>query len=83
MRSEVHAMAATAFICAAVSISHASAYPYAVTVASHPTDVSASRHYSHHRGYHSYRAARHVRCQYHYFPRYEWNPGCGYWWDYP
>jgi hypothetical protein len=80
MRSEVHAMAATVFICAAASISHASAHPS--TVASPPTEVSASRHHPHHRRYESYRAPPHLRCQYHYFPRYEWNPGCGYWWDY-
>ena len=51
MRSEVHAMAATVFICAAVSISQASAYPSIVAVASPPTDVSASRHHTHHRRY--------------------------------
>ena len=44
-------MAATVFICAAVSISQASAYPSIVAVASPPTDVSASRHYTHHRRY--------------------------------
>jgi hypothetical protein len=77
MRSEVHAMAATVFICA---ISQASAYPSIVAVASPPTDVSASRHYTHHR---TYATPPHTRCQYHYFPGYEWNPGCGHWWDYP
>jgi hypothetical protein len=83
MRSEVHAMAASAFICAAVFISQASAYPSVAIVASPPTDVSANRYYRHHRGREGYRAPPHPRCQYHYFPRYEWSPGCGYWWDYP
>jgi hypothetical protein len=82
MRSEVHAMAAIVFIVAAASISQAAAHPSVVAVASPPTDVSASRHYPHHRGYDSHRAPPNPRCQYHYFPRYEWNPGCGYWWDY-
>jgi hypothetical protein len=40
MRSEIPAMAATVFICAAVSISHASAYSSVVTVAS-PQPTSA------------------------------------------
>jgi hypothetical protein len=76
-------MAATIFIYAAVSMSQASAYPSGVTVATPATDVRASRHYPHHRRYEGYRAPPHARCHYHYFPRYEWNPGCGYWWDYP
>ena len=90
LRSQVHALAATFVICAVACSAEASAYPsvrslsvgHGLAVVDSPP-TGASHHYRREHIYQSYRRPPFARCRYYYFPRYEWRPGCGYWWDYP